>query len=83
MNLLMKSRNGQFTSNADCFSVYRLLTILSTASEDYRDDAVEISIPDDSTCIDERVVFAVLANFRGCSVSVDFLGGINGTLPGA
>jgi 2-polyprenyl-3-methyl-5-hydroxy-6-metoxy-1,4-benzoquinol methylase len=81
MNLLMKSRNGQFASDADCFSVNRLLNILSTASEDYRDDAVEISIPDDSTCIDERVVFAVLANFRGCSVSVDFLGGINGTLP--
>lgn len=81
MNFLIKSRIGQFTSNADCFSVNRLLNLLSTVPEDYRGDVVEISIPDDSTCIDERVVFAVLANFRGCSVSVNFLGGINGTLP--
>ena len=81
MNLLIKPKNGRFTSNADCFSANRLLNILSKSKDDYCDDTVEISIFNDSTVIDERVVFAVLSNLRGSSVLVDFLGGINGTIP--
>ena len=81
MNLLTKLQNGRFTSNSDCFSVNRLLYILTTSTEDYSSDAVELSISEDSTVIDERIVFAILSNFRGSSVVVDFLGGINGTIP--
>tara|TARA_B100000945_G_C20389593_1_gene601532 strand:+ start:264 stop:1679 length:1416 start_codon:yes stop_codon:yes gene_type:complete len=79
--MVVSFSRDSYPSKSKIFSIERLISILPESVVKKSEDDVEIFLEEDSTVIDERILLDVLKNYEGASVSVKFLGGINGTVP--
>ena len=81
--MIIKSEKGQikFQCENNSFAAARILNILSKYGKEELSDEIQIALFEDSTFIDENIVLNVLNEFHGKSVYVEFLGGVDGTIP--
>lgn len=81
--MIIKSEKGQikFQCENNSFAAARILNFLSKYGKEELSDEIQIALFEDSTFIDENIVLNVLNEFHGKSVYVEFLGGVDGTIP--
>lgn len=81
--MIIKSEEGHknFRCDNNSFAAARLLKFLSKYEKKELSDEIQIALFEDSSFIDENIIFNVLNEFHGKSVYVEFIGGIDGTIP--
>jgi 2-polyprenyl-3-methyl-5-hydroxy-6-metoxy-1,4-benzoquinol methylase len=81
--MIIESEKGkiEYQCANNGFAAVRLLNVLSKYGKEDLSDEIQIALFEDSTFIDEKIVLNVLNQFHGKSVDVEFLGGVDGTIP--